>query len=78
MGQGQDGCHLKRVVDEMSILVVAADDGGVRGGAGSRVRGAAEVSGMTRWTFTGGDMGIVLSPDVSIKPMRHGTEAGDT
>ena len=42
MGQGQDGCHLKRVVDEMSILVVAADDGGVRGGAGSRVRGAAE------------------------------------
>ena len=36
MGQGQDGCHLKRVVDEMSILVVAADDGGVRGGAGSK------------------------------------------
>ena len=32
---------------------------------------------MTRWTFTGGDMGIVLSPDVSIKPMRHGTEAGE-
>ena len=30
MGQGQDGCHLKRAVDEMSILVVAADDGGVR------------------------------------------------
>ena len=34
MGQGQDGCHLKRVVDEMSILVVAADDGGERGGLG--------------------------------------------
>ena len=34
MGQGQDGCHLKRVVDEMSILVVAADDGGVRWGLG--------------------------------------------
>ena len=32
---------------------------------------------MTRWTFTGGDMGIALSPDVSIKPMRHGTEAGE-
>ena len=32
MGQGQDGCDLKRVVDEMSILVVAADDGGVGGG----------------------------------------------
>ena len=41
MGQGQDGCDLKRVVDEMSVLVVAADGGGVRGGAGSRVRGAA-------------------------------------
>ena len=36
MGQGQDGCHLKRVVDEMSILVVAADGGGVRGRAGSK------------------------------------------
>ena len=35
MGQGQDGCDLKRVVDEMSILVVAADDGGV-GGVGSK------------------------------------------
>ena len=23
-------------------------------------------------------MGIVLAPDVSIKPMRHGTEPGDT
>ena len=23
-------------------------------------------------------MGIALAPDVSIKPMRHGTEAGDT
>ena len=34
MGQGQDGCHLKRVVDEMSILVVAADGGGVRGELG--------------------------------------------
>ena len=36
MGQGQDGCHLKRVVDEMSILVVAADGGGVRLRAGSK------------------------------------------
>ena len=34
MGQGQDGCDLKRAVDEMSILVVAAGDGGVRGGLG--------------------------------------------
>ena len=32
---------------------------------------------MTRWTFTRGGMGIALSPDVSIKPMRHGTEAGE-
>ena len=36
MGQGQDGCDLKRVVDEMSILVVAADGGGVRLRAGSK------------------------------------------
>ena len=32
MGQGQDGCHLKRAVDEMSILVET-------GGAARRRRG---------------------------------------
>ena len=46
-------------------------------GAGSRVRGAAEGSGLKRWTFTRDGMGIALAPDVSIKPMRHGTEAGE-
>ena len=35
------------------------------------------MSGLKRWTFTRGDMGIALAPDVSIKPMRHGTEAGE-
>jgi hypothetical protein len=45
----------------------------VWGGLGVWVRGAAEGSGMKRWTSVGASMGIKLSPDLPVNAIWYDT-----
>ena len=47
-GQGHDRCYRMRILDEISVLLAAADGGECWGGSGVWVRGSVEGSGLQR------------------------------